>query len=81
MRCSGVQPFEYDDPVYPSWDVVQKHFRWTAEVERVGNEYLRRVLDVPGDADIPPVGPITLPRLLPVFILSLHNPLWFSRPQ
>ncbi|TCD65886.1 hypothetical protein EIP91_002046 [Steccherinum ochraceum] len=47
-------PFEYDTSVYPSWDVVQKHFRWTSTVENIGQEYLRRLLDVPVGGAIPP---------------------------
>ncbi|KAH8101626.1 hypothetical protein BXZ70DRAFT_934190 [Cristinia sonorae] len=51
--CSDV-PFEYDNDIYPSWQVVQKHFRWNAQVERVGQEYLRKLLNVAPGAPIPP---------------------------
>ncbi|THH17713.1 hypothetical protein EUX98_g9074 [Antrodiella citrinella] len=51
--CADV-PAEFERDVYPAWEVVQKHFRWTIAVERVGQEYLRRVLNVSSDAVVPP---------------------------
>jgi len=51
--CADV-PFEYEQPIYPAWDAVQRHFRWTSEVQTVGNLYLRKVLDVSNRVQIPP---------------------------
>ncbi|KAJ3487322.1 hypothetical protein NLI96_g3606 [Meripilus lineatus] len=48
------EPFEYDNDVYPTWDVVLKHLHWTKEVERIGNEFLRKLLGVPDYEDTPP---------------------------
>ncbi|KAI0074822.1 hypothetical protein K474DRAFT_1600968 [Panus rudis PR-1116 ss-1] len=47
-------PFEYEHDPYPSWDIVQKHFRWTSEVKSIGNAYLRKALGVSESESIPP---------------------------
>jgi len=51
--CTDV-PFEYEYSVYPVWDVVLKHFRWTPEVESIGKDYLRLTLNIADGSDIPP---------------------------
>ena len=43
--------------MYPTWDVVLKHLHWTKEVERIGNEFLRKLLGASDHEDTPPVGP------------------------
>ncbi|KAL4252409.1 hypothetical protein ABKN59_004871 [Abortiporus biennis] len=51
--CADV-PFEYENDDYPVWDIVLKHFRWSSKIEKIGNDYLRHIMNIPDHEDIPP---------------------------
>jgi len=46
--------FEYGSDLSPAWRFVVKHFRWTHRLQTIGDEYVRRVLQVPHHEPIPP---------------------------
>jgi len=46
--------FEFESDISPAWRFVAKHFRWTNRLQSLGDEYLRRIFQVPDNEPIPP---------------------------
>lgn len=60
------QPFEYNFDIGPTWRFVLKHLRWTKRLQRIADDYLRIIFEVPDREPIPPVS------MSPCFVTSAN---------
>ena len=60
------QPFEYNFDIGPTWRFVLRHLRWTKRLQRIADDYLRIIFEVPDREPIPPVS------MSPCFVTSAN---------